>query len=335
MPEIRPDALLDRIAQPQQGLVERLQAHGRGITEQNLRSRLAKGALRRVGAGVYATMGSRLTWEQKVLTACLEAGPQALASHRTAAALWGLIDRPVPLDLVVPYARCPTPAGVHVHRSTDLRAIDAARHRGIPVTNPIRTVGDLGAVAPHLVAGAIETGLYRNLFGLAGLWQLIDDLAKPGRRGLGVLRRVLEQRALGDRRTRSPLEPLLAALAVGIGLRLEYQHRVVIDGHTYFLDFALPEVMLAIEVDGLEIHATRDALDGDLERQNRLIVAGWYVLRYTVTHLVKRREAVRREVLRLVEQRRSAAAAVAAGVTAAAVFEDPPLGFNGRSSKKR
>ena len=304
MIDSRTDARIGRIAQHQYGLIDLGQTRGQGLTRKELRVRLERASLHRLDSGVFAAVGSPPSWEQKVLAACLAAGPRALASHRTAAALWGLIGRPVPIDIVVPYEQCPTPAGAYLHRSTDLRPVDAARRRGIPLTNPIRTVGDLGSVARHLVPGAIETGLYNNLFSLAGLWQLIDDLARPGRRGLGVLRRALEQRALGDQRTRSPLEPLLAAIAVNAGLRLEYQHAVRIHGHRYVLDFALPEAMIAIEVDGLEVHATREALDNDLQRQNRLVLAGWHLLRYTKAHLVRRRSAVRKELLDLVAQRR-------------------------------
>jgi very-short-patch-repair endonuclease len=62
--------------------------------------------------------------------------------------------------------------------------------------------------------------------------------------------------------------------------------------------------MIAIEVDGLEVHATREALDNDLRRQNQLVLAGWHLLRYTKAHLVRRRSAVRKELLDLVAQRR-------------------------------
>jgi very-short-patch-repair endonuclease len=98
---------------------------------------------------------------------------------------------------------------------------------------------------------------------------------------------------------------LLAAIAISADLRLEYQHEVTIDRHRYVLDFALPEVMVAIEVDGLDVHATSAALDGDLARQNRLVLAGWHLLRYTKPRLVKRRAAIREELVRLVAQCRS------------------------------
>ena len=97
---------------------------------------------------------------------------------------------------------------------------------------------------------------------------------------------------------------MFAAIAAETGIQLDYQHPVTVDGHRYVLDFALPEVKVAVEVDGLEVHATRAALDGDLERQNRLVLAGWLPLRYTYTRLVKARSAVRQEPLDVVSQQR-------------------------------
>jgi very-short-patch-repair endonuclease len=304
MTDIPCDVRIDKLARHQHGLVELGQAHDRGLSRKELRTRLARGSLRQVDAGVYATMGSPSTWEQALSAACLAAGPEALVSHRAAAVLWELIRPPAPVEIVVPYAKCPTPVGAVLHRSTDLRDVDAARRRGLPVTNPIRTVGDLGAVAPGLVPFAIERGVYLQLFSLAGLWRLVDALGRRGRRGIGVLRRALEERALGDLRNCSPLEPMFAAIAADAGVRLEYQHRVEVGGQLYVVDFALPEIKVAIEIDGLEVHSTRAALDHDLQRQNRLVLDGWHLLRYTSTHLVKRRSAIRMELLHLVEQRR-------------------------------
>jgi len=232
MKDSRPDAIIDRLARPQHGLLDLRQGEALGLTQRQLRHRSRRGAVRRLEQGVYATMGSPPTWLQAVMAACLAAGARALASHRTAAVLWGLLGPPMPVEIVVPYAAGPTPRGAIVHRSTDLREVDAARRQGIPVTNPIRTVGDLGAVAPGLVPTAVERGLYLDLFSIAGLWRLVDDLAKPGRRGLGVLRRTLEQRALGDRRTCSPLESMFAAIAAETGIQLAYQHPVTVDGHS-------------------------------------------------------------------------------------------------------
>lgn len=257
----------------------------------------------RVQAGVYRTAGARTTWQQQVMAACLAAGRPAVASHRAAAVLWGLTDARAPVELTVPYGRGVQPRGTVVHRSSDLRDVDMARRHGVPVTNPIRTVGDLGAVAPDLVEDAVERGLYIRLFTTAALWRLIDDLARPGRRGLGVLRRVLRARALGDERCDSLLEPIFAEVVAATGVEVAYQHVIDLDDVRYVVDFAAPAARVCIEVDGLEVHGTREALDHDLARQNALVLAGWHMLRYTSTHLRTRRRAIGEEVRRLVATR--------------------------------
>jgi very-short-patch-repair endonuclease len=298
------DRILARVARHQHGLITLAQAVEHGVTEAELRARLARGSLRRAAPRVFAVAGSQHTWQQQVLAACLSAGPAALASHRSAAVLWDLIDAPAAIELVVPDSSSPQPPGAIIHRVRDLRASDAARRQRIPVTNPIRTVVDLGGTAPDLVPTAVERGLYRNVFSVAALRRFVDERGGRGRRGTGVLRRTLDQRALADLRTCSPLESMFATIAADAGLRLEYQHVVITEGRRYVLDFALPEVMVGVEVDGLEVHATRHALDHDLERQNRLVRAGWLLLRYSRTHMRSRRQAIRRELVEVIAQRR-------------------------------
>jgi very-short-patch-repair endonuclease len=306
-PRPSPDRRIDRVARPQHGLVTLGQSRTAGLTRRQLRTRADRDALERVQRGVYRTAGARPTWEHQLLAACLAAGAGAVASHRAAAVLWGLAEAPAPVEITVPVARSPRPRGAVVHRSTDLRAVDVARRSGIPLTNPIRTVGDLGAVAPELVKAAVERGLYARLFTVAALWRLLDDLARPGRRGLGALRLVLDARALGDQRCDSLLEPLFADITARTGLEIAYQYPIVVDGRRYVVDFAVPTARLVIEVDGLEVHGTREAIDHDLARQNAIVLAGWQVLRYTATHLRRRRRAIRDEVIGLVATRRPAA----------------------------
>ena len=72
----------------------------------------------------------------------------ALASHRSAAYLWG-IARPDddPIDVIVTgRRRLPSLDGVIVHRPKDLRRLIPQRRSGIRCTNVLRTVLDLGAV---------------------------------------------------------------------------------------------------------------------------------------------------------------------------------------------
>jgi very-short-patch-repair endonuclease len=46
------------------------------------------------------------------------------------------------------------------------------------------------------------------------------------------------------------------------------------------VDFAYPELKLAIEVDGFEPHTALDVFRNDRARQNDLVASGWTVLRY-------------------------------------------------------
>ena len=87
-------------------------------------------------------------------------------------------------------------------------------------------------------------------------------------------------------------------------LRIGDPDRTVSGRHRYVIDFAVPHLRLACEVDGLSAHSTREALDYDLERQNRLVRHGWMVLRFTATHLKKRRRVVRDEIRATVDHLR-------------------------------
>src|SRR5215208_2892074 len=73
------------------GLVTRAQAHELGLSDTALRKRCLNGSLRALHPGVYVVGGAPDTWHQRMLGACLAAGGLAVASHRSAARLWGLL----------------------------------------------------------------------------------------------------------------------------------------------------------------------------------------------------------------------------------------------------
>lgn len=54
------------------------------------------------------------------------------------------------------------------------------------------------------------------------------------------------------------------------------------------VDVALPESMVAIEVDGMAYHQAPDRFQRDRTRQNELIGIGWTVLRFTWSDLINR-----------------------------------------------
>jgi len=76
---------------------------------------------------------------------------------------------------------------------------------------------------------------------------------------------------------------LLALLRAGIA-GLTTQEEVCIDGRTYFIDIALPELRIAIEFDGRikygeTVSQVHDSIEAEQRRQRALERAGWKVIR--------------------------------------------------------
>jgi very-short-patch-repair endonuclease len=290
------DRRVAELAARQLAVVGRRQALALGMTSPTLTRRLADGRLQRLLPGVYVVAGSAPSWHQRLMAACVAAGPAAAASHRAAGRLWSLLDGEQPLEVTVPLRKAPRIRHVAVHRSTDLTADQVVRRRRIPVTNPIRTVVDLGAVLdPDEVEAALDRGLVAGLFSVLAVSQLLDRLARCGRSGCGVLRRVLDDRALGDDRPDGLLEAEMARLLRDAGLPPAVFQHVVRDETGRFVakaDFAYPDIRLAIEVDGWSSHGSRRAFQDDRTRHNRLTTIGWTVLHFTWHDVVRRPSVV-------------------------------------------
>jgi len=109
------------------------------------------------------------------------------------------------------------------------------------------------------------------------------------------LRKVLSERVLGDAVSDSELEKRMAKLLRRAGLPPAVFHYVVLTPAGLFLaevDFAYPEVRLAIEVDGFGVHGTPRAMAKDFVRQNGLVPYGWRVLRFTWRQVTREPEMV-------------------------------------------
>lgn len=263
-----------------------------GLTPAMVKHRVASGRLQPVHRGVFVISGAPVTWQSRLRAATLAAGPGSVASHRSAARLWGLLDNDEPcVEVAVSAARAPRLRAVTVHRSTDLRPSYRTRRDAIPVTNPLRTMVDLGAVlGPEQVEDALERGLVAKLFSVAAVEWALNDLARCGRSGCGVIRAVLDERALGRKPPDGVLEPRMARLLRDYALPPAVFQHPVVEPEEFVgrIDFAYPDLLLAIEVDGYENHSTRRKLQSDLDRQNALVALGWKPLRFTWRDVVRR-----------------------------------------------
>ncbi len=283
-----PEAKLAARAELQHGVVDRRQARECGVTKSALQRWVAGGRLETVHPGVYRWAAAPVTWHQQLMAACLACGPGAVVSHRAAAALWGLIPEAGAIEISVRRPRGPVPARVVVHRSRDLVSAHTTVRTGVPVTNPLRTLVDLGAVCSRSeVEDALDRGLISKRFSVAAAAWMLHEVARPGRRGCGALRSVIDERALGDAPPDGLLEPKMANLLRTYGFPpAVFRHWVA--AARAEIDFAYPDLRLGIEVDGFGVHGTPRAMTSDHERQRRLVAARWTIVRFTWHDVIRR-----------------------------------------------
>jgi very-short-patch-repair endonuclease len=280
------------LAGRQHGVFSHAQAQERGADDGWLLRRVQGGELERVVPRVYRVHGHHSSFRQLVMVAVLGAGPGAVASHRTAAALLRLdgLDEGV-VELSVPPAR--RYRAVLAHRIGDLARFDVTNVEGIPCTTGTRTCVDLGAVVDDdVVEQALECAVRRGLTTLGYAARRAKALARRGRAGPASLLRVLARRQAAA--NGSDLETRFEQLCRAAGI-FGLQRQVPIG--PYVADFADPVRRVVVELDGLETHATSQALQADLARQNFLVLQGWTVLRYTWDDVTQRGAALGAELV--------------------------------------
>ena len=252
----------------------------------------------RLHRNVYTLPGAAPSFRRAVMAAVLSAGPEAVASHRTVAILLGVADRSAReiVELTVPRLRNPHPRGVVVHRIGDLRPEHCIVVDGIPCTGPLRLMIDLGAVEPvRVVEDVLERALTGGLVTIRGVEWMLTELSAKGRAGCGVIRKILDDRALGSAVADGLLEPRMARIFRRFGIPMpEFQH-VLRDEHGRFVcrfDFAYPHLKHAWEVDGYEEHGKPRAIERGFDRDRAARRLGWTVDHFTWNHVVRRQKYV-------------------------------------------
>ncbi len=88
-------------------LITRKTAYEFGLDRSEVQREVDSGRWVRMRRNVFLIGGAVVTWRTEVMAAVLAAGPSGVASHRTAAALWGLegFDSPRLIELTVPRHR--------------------------------------------------------------------------------------------------------------------------------------------------------------------------------------------------------------------------------------
>lgn len=171
------------------------------------------------------------------------------------------------------------------------------------VTSPVRTVLDCAASLRFDEALAIADSALAS--GKVTRAELVAAARRLPNRGRARCLRVIR---FADGRSANPFESVLRAIAIEVpALRVVPQYRIDADGSFVArVDLADPRLRIVAEADSFEFHGEREMLERDCERYDRLVVAGWLVLRFSWMQVMKRSAWVR-SVLEGAVRRRLAA----------------------------
>jgi very-short-patch-repair endonuclease len=287
----------------QHSLVARPQLRLLGVTAKVEQHRLATGEWYLFDdLPVIALSGARRTPEQALLAACLAAGATAIASHQSAAWLWGLNGPPGRHAITVPRGAFRHRAPFDVHRPTDYPAHVVVR-QGIPTTDPLRALVDLaGVVDADALDDAVDVALAKRLLTVEGIRAEVDRLGRPGRNGAGVMRAALLRRGFDGAPNPSVLESKLLRLFHQAGITpIGVEVQAGPDGR-YRLDTLLAPNVSA-EVDGYTYHSSPEQVAEDNRRRQRLRSQGLEILEYTWRDVTLDQRRLIEEVRKSLERR--------------------------------
>jgi very-short-patch-repair endonuclease len=229
-------------------------------------------------------------------------GVPALASHRSAAHLWG-VPRPDadPVDvLLLGQRRQPHLDGVVIHRTTDRQRLAPQRRAGIRCTNILRTIVDLGAVDPGGLHAAVGHAVATRLASFGAIEAAAADHARPGRSGVVALRKAIADWSIDQKPADSVLEAVMARLIAARGLP-PVEFHPIIEG--YEVDFRVIGAPVILECDGWYHHGLdRAGFERDRARDADLIAAGWIVVRFTYRAVVSRPAATAQRIRAAVDR---------------------------------
>ncbi len=266
------DRIVATLAARQHGLVTVAQLLAAGLDHAAIARRVAKGALHRVGRGVYAVGHTRLSREGQFLSAVLGAGEGAALGYLAATEHWEVRKYRAPLIDVVALRWRRTEPGVRVHRVRALHPRDVTVHRGIPVTTISRTLVDLTDVLnAYDLANVIHEAEFKHRFSEPATRDAMHRA--NGRHNLKRLEKALELNAAGSAGLKSRNEAAFLSMLKDLPEPLV---NVKLNGEE--ADFHWPAYKLAVEIDGPGHERARTKRE-DVRKEAAWHDAGYEVLR--------------------------------------------------------
>jgi predicted transcriptional regulator of viral defense system len=281
---------LAALARRQHGVVSRRQLVAGGLSVRTIERRVEAGRLSALHRGTYVFGGGRIGPRGEWMAAVLACGEGALLSHRSAAALWGLVRRSGRHGVDVTAAAGRRRPGIIVHEG-GIHKDDHAVAARIPVTSVARTLFDLAEVVDERRLGrAFEEADRLSLMRIAAL----EDVCARGygRRALRSIRRMIEEARV----------PVIARTDLEERFALFCREHDIVPTATNVevlgdeVDAFWPRERVIVELDGYAFHRHRAAFETDRRKDVARQVAGYRAIRVTDRRLEREPDEVAEEI---------------------------------------
>lgn len=284
------DVRILQMAEKQSGAFSMSQARAAGFDRSAISRRVQRGTWRAVLPGVYRAAGAAPTWSQACTAATLWGGTGSAVAGLSAARLWNL-DLPakvlassvVQVDVPNRWWRGEGHPNVEVFRRLNLTEADVTVREGVPCTTLQRTLLDIaGLLSPIALEVALDSARRREPRIVGWVSRLLARLGTQGRKGAGVLRRLIAERR--DLRQDSAIEvrllrPLLEAgekPLCNVPIRHHGQHVATVD-------LLLPRGNLVVFTHGFAFHSDKPQWERDILQVRQLQRLGYRVLCFSAS----------------------------------------------------
>jgi hypothetical protein len=287
-----PEVLCGEHAARQHGVLSYAQVLACGMSRSAISRRVAAGRWEMVLPSVYRLAGVPSTWYQRLMAACLWAGPTAAVSHNAAAALLGLERfKRGTVEISTTANRKSGSDWLTCHRVVALPQAQILELWGLPVTSAGRTLIDLaGEIQPNALERALDEVLRKHL---ASRFRIAWELSTSRSPGRQVLQRLLDVRLPGYVPPHGELEALFMRLVKQWDLPAPVREQAIdMPGFRGRTDFRWPQSKVAVETDGFVWHIDRHRWQRDRTKRNALTLEGFTVLQITWEDLTERPDEV-------------------------------------------
>jgi very-short-patch-repair endonuclease len=256
-------------------------------TPAEVRHLTTSGQWLRITPNVLRRAGTPASRGQRVVEAVLDAGPGAALSHRSDAAWWRLRGFNL-ADLEVTRLRDANSTPARLARVIHEPRCFPPHHRtildGVCVIVPSRIPFDLAATQPWLAEKALDRAWVANLLSYRSSMRMLEELTQRGRKGVPLVRALLEERGPDYRPNDTNLEDRFLRLAKEAGFTdLERQRNLLDSEWLGRFDFVSRRLWLVLEVDSAFCHGALIDTRDDERRTEDLTAAGYRVERFTDT----------------------------------------------------